>query len=411
MASVWYISKYLSFPAQGRVGLRGFMLLREMVKQGHKCLAITSDANHLIAPPEFSSDTLDDTIEGVEVSWIKTRKYQSAKSLGRILSWLDFEWRLCRMRKETFTPPDAIIVSSLSLLTIFNGMRLRRRYKCRLVFEVRDIWPLTIVVEGGLSRFNPLVVVLGMIEKLAYRQSDAIVGTMPNLQEHVAEVSGVNVPVFCVPMGVEPLALDKSLPLPDDYAAEHLPRGKFIVCHAGTIGMTNALETLLECAVSMQHRLDIYFLVVGEGDLKEDYVARYGDLPNVGFAPAVPKDMIQSVLRKCDITYFSTHPSGVWKFGQSLNKLVDYMLAGKPVVASYSGYPSMINEAGSGVFVPAGDVSALCVEIERVAALSGEERAAMGEAGRRWIVENRSYDKLAMEYIAIAVGKSVRPST
>ena len=41
--------------------------------------------------------------------------------------------------------------------------------------------------------------------------------------------------------------------------------------------------------------------------------------------------------------------SKVWDYGQSMNKIVDYMMAGKPVVASYSGYPSMLNEAGSGI--------------------------------------------------------------
>ena len=408
MACVWYISKYLSVPSQGRVGLRGFMLLREMVRQGHECLAITSDSNHLIEPPVFSGDILDETMEGVNIRWIKTRDYLGAKSLGRILSWLDFELQLWRMRKENLATPDAVIVSSLSLLTIFNGLLLRRRYRCRLIFEVRDIWPLTIVAEGGFSPFNPFVIALGMVEKLAYRTSDAIVGTMPNLGQHVEEVSGSRKPVFCIPMGIDPAALAEPRPLPDDYVAEYVPQGKFTVCHAGTIGITNALDTLFECAAAMQDRPDIHFLVVGDGDLKEHFRARYGHLPNVGFAPAVPKDMVQSVLQRCDLAYFSTHPSAVWKFGQSLNKVVDYMLAGKPVVASYSGYPSMIDEAGSGVFVPAGDVAALKAEIERMAALPHEQRTAMGEAGRRWIVENRSYATLAADYLAIAMGHAVR---
>ena len=42
--------------------------------------------------------------------------------------------------------------------------------------------------------------------------------------------------------------------------------------------------------------------------------------------------MVQSVLSRCDLLYFSVHVSTVWKYGQSLNKVIDYMLAGKPVV-------------------------------------------------------------------------------
>lgn len=407
MACVWYISKYLSFPKQGRVGLRAFLLLREMVKKGHRCVAFTSDSNHLIQPPQFSGTELQESIDGVEVCWVKTRKYRGAKSLGRVLSWLDFEWRLWRLPKKAFVPPDTVIVSSLSLLTIINGLLLRRRYKCRLIFEVRDIWPLTLVEEGGFSRFNPFVIALAMIEKLAYRASDAIVGTMPNLRQHVAEVSSSRKPVHCVPMGIELTTLATPPQLPDEYVSNYIPAGKFIVCHAGTVGITNALEVLLECAKAMRDDPDIYFLIVGDGDLKEYYRAAYGALPNIEFAPAVPKAMVQSVLAHCDLSYFSTHPSRVWAYGQSLNKVVDYMLAARPVVASYSGFQSMLNEAGSGTYVPSGDVAALASEIRRFAAMQQSDREAMGEAGRKWIVENRSYEKLAGDYIDIAFAGTI----
>ena len=405
MASIWYISKYMSFPTQGRVGLRAFMILREMVKMDHDCVAITSDSNHLIDPPSIPGTHLVETIDGVTVCWVKTRKYRGAKSFGRILSWLDFEWRLWRLPETGFTPPDAVIVSSLSLFTIFNGLLLRQRFGCKLIFEVRDIWPLTIVEEGGFSRFNPFVMGLQMVETLAYRTSDAIVGTMPNLRQHVAELVGIGKAVHCVPMGFDD-APTEATPLPADYVSEHLPKDKFIVCHAGTVGITNALDTFFECARNMRDSDDVFFLIVGDGDLKEHYRAANSDLPNVGFAPAVPKPMVQAVLDHCDLLYFSTHPSKVWKFGQSLNKVIDYMLAGRPVVASYSGYPSMINEAGSGSYVPSGDPMALETEIRRFAAMPREERLRLGRAGREWVLKNRSYGALATDYLSIALGET-----
>src|SRR5690606_15382674 len=112
--------------------------------------------------------------------------------------------------KERLPAPNAVIVSSLSLLTIFNGVLLRRRYKCRLIFEIRDIWPLTITEVGGFSRWNPLVFGLGLIEKWGYRSADAIVGTMPNLGEHVADVLGYPRVTHCIPMGVDEAALASS---------------------------------------------------------------------------------------------------------------------------------------------------------------------------------------------------------
>lgn len=396
---VWYISKYFGLP-EHRVGSRPFLLLRETAKMGCRPIVFTASLNHLFTSRELSEAVQLEEIDSVQICWIKLRKYVGARSLGRIISWFEFEWKLWWLPKHDFPPPSVIVVSSLSLFTIFNGLVLRRRYGCRLVFEVRDIWPLTIVEEGGFSPRNPFVMALQWVERLGYRKSDAIIGTMPNLASHVREVAGATGPVHCIPMGIDKRQLEEPAPLPEDYAAAHIPSGKFIVCHAGTIGKTNALEVLFEAARSLQSRTDIHFLLIGDGDLKEKFQSETADLRNVSFAPAVPKQLVQSVLRRCDVTYFSTYPSKVWGFGMSLNKLNDYMLAGRPIIGSYSGFPSMLNESGGGSFVAAGDPVALRNEILRLASLEPVERQRMGQAARAWMIANRQYRNLARQFLA-----------
>lgn len=377
------------------------MIMQELAQMGHQCVIITSDSNHLATVPELQSSFRVDKVDSLRLCWIRTMKYKTAKSGQRIMGWLDFEWKLWRLPKRQFPAPDAVIISSLSLLTIFNGFLLRARYGCRLIFEIRDIWPLTIIEEGGFSRWNPFVMGLALIEKLGYKYSDEVVGTMPNLKEHVTEVLGRARPVHCVPMGVDEVALTDSEPVPPEYDKAYLPKGKFVVAHAGTIGIANALNTFLECAVAMRENDSIHFLVVGEGDLRPHYQSLYGHLPNITFAPRVPKRMVQSVLSKCDLLYFAVHVSRVWKFGQSLNKVTDYMLAGKPVVASYTGYPSMINEAGCGTYVPAGDVNGLKNEILRYAGMGVADREEIGRKGREWLLTHRRYKALANDYLSI----------
>jgi glycosyltransferase involved in cell wall biosynthesis len=179
------------------------------------------------------------------------------------------------------------------------------------------------------------------------------------------------------------------------------------VAHVGSIGLTNALDTFLECAQAMSANSHIHFLVVGDGDLRETYRNQYAHLTNLTFAPRVEKNMVQTVLSKCDLLYFAVHVSKVWQYGQSLNKVIDYMMAGKPVVASYTGFPSMINEAECGSYVPAGDVTALQNEVKRYAQMPEAERVVIGARGKSWLLANRRYPKLAADYLAIMLDSKV----
>ncbi|MCW8905864.1 MAG: glycosyltransferase family 4 protein [Sedimenticola sp.] len=375
--------------------------MKELARMGYRSVVITSDSNHLAEPPVLRQPYMHQLSDGMDLWWVRTLKYNVAKSSRRILSWLDFEWRLYRMPKKDMPVPDAIIVSSLSLLTIVNGFLLRRRFGSRLVFEIRDIWPLTLTEEGGYSIRNPFVKFLGWVEYLGYRKADAIVGTMPNLREHVSEVLREDKCTHCVPMGIDTTVNDDQAELSPEYVERYMSSGKFVVAHVGTIGITNALDTFFESAAALKGRSDIHFLIVGDGDLRKKYQEKYGNLPNLTFGPKVEKQMVQSVLEKCDLLYFSVHKSKVWRFGQSLNKVIDYMLAGKPIIASYSGFPSMINEAECGSYIPPGDASRLGEEIIRYSRLSADERDRIGAKGSEWLKKNRNYEKLAGDYLKI----------
>jgi glycosyltransferase involved in cell wall biosynthesis len=86
-------------------------------------------------------------------------------------------------------------------------------------------------------------------------------------------------------------------------------------------------------------------------------------------------------------------------YGQSMNKVVEYMLAAKPILARYSGYPSMINEAKCGIFVNSNSVEDMKNAILKLTNLSDQELKDLGLKGRKWIYENRTYSKLAADYL------------
>ena len=139
--TIWYISKYCVPTGKGQVGGRGYLLMRELANIGHSTIIIASDSNHLAIPPKFEIPYYKQKLDGVEFWWLKTFKYSQAKSISRIISWLHFEWRLFLMPLKDIPNPDVVIISSLSLLSILNGFWLKFKYRCSLVFEVRDIWP------------------------------------------------------------------------------------------------------------------------------------------------------------------------------------------------------------------------------------------------------------------------------
>ena len=81
-----------------------------------------------------------------------------------------------------------------------------------------------------------------------------------------------------------------------------------------------------------------------------------------------------SLISYCDLLYFSTHNSKIWKYGQSLNKLIDYMLSGTPIIGSYDGYETMINESNCGEFIMPNDSDELLRKIYKYKNMSTKSK-------------------------------------
>ncbi len=404
--NIWYISKYYSPQTKNSAGGRDWFLTNELGKLGYDVTVIASDSNSVYDVAVRTLPVEKDQRENLVIYWLKTYKYEIPKSIKRVISWFHFEWLVFKLPKKQISRPDAVIVSSLSLMSIINGYLLRRKYKCKLVLEVRDIWPLTIIEEGGFSPSNPFVMLLAKLEHFAYKTADEIVGTMPNLGEHVHHVLGYAKQTHCVPMGFDPAVLSVQRDIDENELYKFFHKGKFHIVYAGTVGITNALDTLFSTAEKLIEHNDIQFIIIGDGALRTEYMSRYAHCKNISFMPKIPRLMVQSVLRHADVLYLSAFNSKVWDYGQSLNKLIDYMIAARPIIASYSGYQSMVNEAESGFFVPAENTQAVVDKILFLKNMSQEARNEMGLRGREWILNNRNYKQLAQHYADIIFNDS-----
>lgn len=395
---ILFASKYVSVPPSWQLP-RNYFLMRELSILGHDVNILTSTSNHFTEPPNFRGLSYTESIDGIKINWIKTIRYFRTNSIRRMLSWIDFEVRLVfwsLLHKDKY---DVIICSSLSIFTILTGLFLRLRFGGKLVFEVRDIWPLTLIEEGGYSTKNPFIIAIGWIEKIGYKYSDLIVGTMPKLDEHVFETLGETKEVICIPMGWDKKHIQNVEKLSIGYKERYLQKpNTFKVMHLGSVGITNALENFVALARKFKSVSDVEFIVVGQGDLSENFREHVNDMPNIVFAEKVPKEQVQSVLSEADLLVFCAYPSKVWRYGQSLNKLIDYMLAGKPILGLYDGYPSMINEARCGKFVKNANIEDAVNYINECIEMGPDARMKLGKLGRDWLLTHRSYKTLAKYY-------------
>ncbi|WP_159739445.1 glycosyltransferase family 4 protein [Vibrio atypicus] len=402
---LWYISKYANIKPFG-ADTRQSMLCKQFAKAGMDVRLVLSNSSHLYdSLPTFKQRYLDQEHDGFDVTWVNTPKYDKATSVRRLLGWLYFElmviWSLI---SKKYPKPNVVIASSLSLFSIVSGAFAKKFFGAKLIFEVRDIWPQTLMDLKGLSSKHPLVMVLGSMEKFAYKYADEIVGTMPGLEAHVKSIVTKDCRITCIPQGVDlSFYHDQQEDIGDDYRTSYIPFGKFIVTYSGTFGSANSLDRIIDAAklIESQGYQDIHFLFVGDGYLKEDLQMHAKGSTNITFAPKVKKSQVQSILAASDILVAAVQDEPIYKYGLSLNKFIDYMYASKPIVAMYSGYPSMINEADCGEFTPANDPVAFANAVVGLYQKPVDELRVIGKRGHQFVVAQREMSVIAKKYMEL----------
>jgi len=399
--NIWYVSKYVMFPEESYVGHRGHYLSKGLVSLGYKMLIINSNSFNKMRFIDFKNLYNFRELDSIHYITIKTIKYLNSFSIKRFLSWIDFEIKLFLLPfKKKLQKPDVIIISSLSILTILNGIIFKFKYKCKLILEIRDIWPLSLIEYKGYSKNNLFILVLRFIEYIGYRSADKIIGTMPLLYKHVEKVIGITNKVEYIPTGYDLKMLENHI-IPDQRINNILNSDKKIVTYIGSIGLANNLNTFFKTIKKLSKNKSIFFLVIGDGELKQKFEKDYGYLENLYFSKPVENKYVHNILSRSHILYFSLSKNKIWEYGQSLNKLINYMLSSRPIIASYYGHKSMINEANCGEYIDVNSTSKLKKTILKFLKLSDKERSIIGIRGKKWIFKHRSYKQLAKYYSEI----------
>lgn len=394
--NIWIINQYAGSRIHG-MNFRSWYFANEMKKAGHEPHVISASFSHLYHKlPEVKGKFTHETVEGIPYTWVKVRSYSGSQSVGRVLVMIQFMLRLFSFPKKELKRPDVIMVSSLSPFPILNAWIWSKRYKAKLVFEVRDIWPLSLIEIGGMSRFHPLAMFFSFFEQFAYRKADKVISLLPKANEHMIS-KGMKAEKFVyVPNGFDPEELAKSQPLPNDFISS-IPKDKFIVGYAGSLGAANAMEYLIEAAGKLEDETGICFVIVGKGQHKPDLMKKAGK--NVVFLDPVGKDRVQSVLSYFDVCYIGWHNHSIYRFGISPNKVFDYMFAAKPIIHSVNAGNDLVADANGGFSIPAEDPQLIAETIRKVANMPEVELKSLGQNGRKFVEEYHTYEKLTAKLL------------
>ncbi|MET0856860.1 MAG: glycosyltransferase family 4 protein [Telluria sp.] len=404
--NILLINHYAGSPRDG-MEYRAYYLAREWVGLGHRVRIVASAHSHVRArqPDLGGRRRLDETIDGIEYTWFKTPVYRG-NGIGRVRNMAAFVSRLFAEGKQLAQSfrPDVVIASSTYPMDIWPARRIARLARARLVFEVHDLWPLSPIELGGLSRRHPFIMLVQAAEDYAYRHADVVVSMLPKVREYMESRGMAPHKLHIVPNGVDPAEWLADGPVLKESIADTLAgikrQGLSIVGYAGAHGVANALDTFLDAARLMRDE-PVAFVLVGGGPDKPalQQRAQAERLGKVWFIEPTQKEQMPALLRYFDIAYIGLQRQPLFRFGIAPNKLTDYMMAARPVVLAIEAGNDPVGEAGCGVKVRPEDPQAVVHGIRTLLAASQEARAAMGQRGREYVLKNHTYPVLARKFL------------
>jgi glycosyltransferase involved in cell wall biosynthesis len=397
--NIWILNHY-ALPPDLPGGTRHFDLASELTRRwGHKLTILASAFSHKL----HREVRLDcgrtwniESTDGVSFVWIRTFAYQD-NDWRRVLNMVSFMARtylVGRILPEEgeITRPDVIIGSSVHLLAVVAAYLLSLHFKAHFVMEVRDLWPETLVDMGALSERSLLTKCMRRLERFLYEHAERIIVLLPKAGKYMTDLGIQADKIHWIPNGVR---LDRD----PKHSSQELSDRPFTVMYVGAHGHANALKVLLEAAgvVAFRGYSDIHFVFVGDGPVKPELVAykQARDLISAEFRDSVMKSEVPAVLQGADVLALVLRDLPVYRYGISLNKLFDYLAAGRPIVLAGNPINNVVREAQCGLTVPPDDPGALADAIIQLRNMSSKERQAMGARGRAHVEQHYDIRVLA----------------
>lgn len=446
---ILYVSQYFP-PEMGAPAARAAELAHHWSEAGHAVSVLTGFPNHPtgIVPPEWrdrlrrivyqerqsgpqpsalspqpsanSTDAQAPEVQGprsdvcfdVYRTWLWP--LPNRKSHERMRNYASF-CISAALRGLAIPRPDVVIASSPQLLVGLSGWWLAFSRQIPFVFEVRDLWPESLMAVGVSNEDSLLHRALAAVAGFLYERADHIVVVSPAFKDRL--VKDWRVPaekISIVENGVETDTFSPRAVAESSLRLELGLEGKFVASYIGTMGNAHGLETLLDAAADLQTRdPQVVFLLIGEGAEKEKIKAQANarGLTNVRFLDQQPRAKIPEYILASNACLVLLKKTDVFKTVIP-TKMLEFMSCARPVILGVDGQArQIVEEAGAGIAIEPENAAALASAVTHLR--SNEKLAAvMGEKGREYIIEHFSRAQTAKKYIDVLdrlIGDSARP--
>ena len=375
---IWIFNNYNELPSQGGLN-RHYFFARQLQKLGHEPVVFVGSHPH---------NTHLQMIEGKEsfrlepsepFPWVyvKTVNYEGSK-LKRVFSMFQYYHHAKKaalaLAKQSGAP-DAVLGSSAHPLAAVLAIRLGKRFGCKSIAEVRDLWPESIVAYGIAGPRNPAVLALRRLEKWIYEKADDVVFTCEGGYDYIVEQGWEGrIPrakIHYINNGVDLAVFDENRARYTVQDPDLEDPSVFKVVYTGSIRKVNHLGLLLDAAKEVTDPR-VKFLIWGDGDQRAalEQRVREEEISNVVFKGKVEKKYIPSIVSRADINLIHGGDQGkeLFRFGISPNKMFDCFAAGRPILMDLPAKYNPVEQFQAGICLSS--VSEIPAAIRQIQVLS-----------------------------------------
>jgi glycosyltransferase involved in cell wall biosynthesis len=388
----------------GAPSARIYELSRRWVAKGAKITVITGFPNHPtgVIPPEYSNKLfMRETKEGIGI--IRTYVFATPNEgfFKRILGYMSFMFSSIIQGTVKSGKQDIIIATSPQFFVGIAGYVISRIKRIPFIFEIRDIWPESIIQLGILK--NKLIIrMLESIEMFLYRQAIHVVGVADSTFEILTKRGIPAEKIGIIKNGVDLQLFDQQV---DGKTLKNRLKinEKFLVSYIGTHGLSHALDKVLDTAKILEKNNKIKFVFIGEGAEKKNLVqqARSLNLENVLFLDQILKEELPEYYAASDMVLVTLRNLPLFKCVIP-SKIFEIMAMAKPILISVKGESQnlVVEKANAGIPVTPEDSQDLARRIIQV--YENKKLAyTLGENGRKFVRRYFDRNKLADKYLEL----------